>query len=450
MNPFSTLAAKERLYGTTVRSVETLRANPRRVAPDITRLFVAARTPITLWGPVGSRKTRTVEALAREKDVNGVNFQVVTIMPSTQDPTTIHGLMYVLPDGNDGAVMKRSVPDVAMQVVRYHEETDGYTILFADEMTTCMPAQQNAMLGLLTHGKFESVDISPLIAIVMAANPEGTVSTVNPLGEAVMNRGGHLAWYGDVDLFLDEWTTGFNGATQEPEALTKWYISNLLRENAEKAFRNERWDPDSLVPWDLMEHTERAVTETAKLITLVNETFADAPSAVRRFYVVQVTKAMLGIEWSGYMADLTARDEELAYPSTVVSKVREARITDATDEDELELLVGDTLHSVADDDGETAVLLTPDQRVGITEELVRRSMKEDGTFSKDTYLAAWAFVQTIGTEAEKGSHFPHLADLIRNGNKARQLGLLTKVIPAYVSKETQSNLREHIVSEARS
>lgn len=48
--------------------------------------------------------------------------------------------------------------------------------------------------------------MSPYVSIVMAANPEGTVSIVNPLSGS-RRRSAHLPWFGDLDLFLDEWSS---------------------------------------------------------------------------------------------------------------------------------------------------------------------------------------------------------------------------------------------------
>src|SRR5690242_5724264 len=82
-SPFASLVNPDRMWGLTVENPEQLSANPRRVAVDLLRLFLANRTPVTLWGPVGARKTRTIEGFTAERDINGVNFQVITLQPST-------------------------------------------------------------------------------------------------------------------------------------------------------------------------------------------------------------------------------------------------------------------------------------------------------------------------------------------------------------------------------
>ena len=53
------------LYASQIRVVDgEVKAVERRVAVDLLRIFLACKVPITLWGPVGARKTRTIEALS--------------------------------------------------------------------------------------------------------------------------------------------------------------------------------------------------------------------------------------------------------------------------------------------------------------------------------------------------------------------------------------------------
>lgn len=432
-NPFLRLASSDRLYGTRIDDADTLKSNPRRVAVDLLRLFLAARTPLTLWGPVGARKTRTIEALSREKDADGVPFQVITIQPSTQDPTIIHGIMYTSPEPDGSVIMKRSIPDVAKQIVEYNEETGGYTVLFGDEMTTCMPAQQNAMLGLLTHGKFEGIDISPYMTIAMAANPEGTVSSVTPLSEAVINRGGHIAWYGDVKLFLEDWNSGFHGATDPPDPLTSWYVNNLLEGHGDEAFRNERWTPDGLVPWDLIEHTERSVTETGNMITLVNDVFSGAPDSVRRHYIVEVTRALLGGTWADRIADITSLEGQALSHRRVVEKIRAARVTLSTTTEELKSLIGDTLYVT--DEG---IEMQQDQAYRVMENLVKRAYDPERlVFDQDMYVSAWALAATARTNSESGNFHRPLTHLIQRGMQAADQGAVEKkdLVPMFVSSD---------------
>ena len=121
----------------------------RLVYEDIMRIFVASKVPIFLWGPMGSGKTRGIEAMAEETDENGVNYQVITVQPSTEDASTFNGLMTITEDPRSGEkIMERSIPQVAEMVWKAFNDKDKLTIMFLDEMTTCIPAQQLSLIHI--------------------------------------------------------------------------------------------------------------------------------------------------------------------------------------------------------------------------------------------------------------------------------------------------------------
>ena len=429
---FRPLAAPDKLWGTTATSAQELRKNGRRVAVDLLRLFLANRTPVTLWGPVGARKTRTIEALARETDENGVPYQVITLQPSTQDPTIIHGMMYTSREG-DKTVMRRSVPRVAEQVVEYANTQGGLTVLFADEMTTCMPSQQNAMLGLLTHGKFEDIDISEHIAIVMAANPEGTVSTVIPLNEAVLNRGGHLAWVGDRDLFLEEWSTGFAGATTSPRSATVRLVTAMFRQDPDKVFRaqDDRWKPDTLVPWAMMEHTERAVTEMGRMAELVADVFQDHPPMIAAHYTVEVARALLGPRWADAVKTALDQEADGASKAGVLAWTRRVSPREILAAESLEPLIEE--HGTPWSEG-----LRQDQAAHVLQDLVDGALR-DGAFSADHYFGAWALVCAAPSEGDRAGLSAEVGRLAVVGREAIALGLLERAsfLPKFASEEVR-------------
>lgn len=425
---FLSLAEPKKLWGANVNNAEVIKASPRRMAVDLLRLFLANRTPLTLWGPVGARKTRSIEGLRVEVDENDTPYQVITVQPSTEDPTVIHGMMYTSRDEATGkTLMQRSVPDIAQQVVNYYNDHHGLTILFLDEMTTCMPAQQHALLGILTHGKYGDLDISPYISVVMAANPQNTVSTVNDLGEQVLNRGGHIPWYGDVNLFLEEWSSGFGRPENKPEARVEWYIRELLNMAPDKAFRNERWGTDELVPWDSLEHTERSVTETARMIELVNNVFAKCSDQVRHLYIIETTRALLGQEWADHMSYVTNLESDSISIDSIVATIREKRITMDTTREALTESVGQSLYTLP-----SGAVLRQDQANKLMDDLLEDSYRND-VFSSDTYTAAWAFIATAETSGQIASLHGQMLKLFTLGVTNAKKGLLAAPIPEFAS-----------------
>lgn len=439
---FLPLASLDRLWGVKCKDVEVFRNSPRRVVVDIVRLFLANKTPITTWGPVGARKTRSIESLSREVDENGVHYQVITVQPSTEDPTVIHGMMFTSL-GEDGVttVMKRSLPSIVDQIIHYFELTGGLTILFLDELSTCLPAQQHALLGLMTHGKYGDKDISPYISIIMAANPEGTVSTVNDLGEQVMNRGGHVAWYGDVELFLEEWGSGFGSPERAPDKKVAWFIQELLNQNPQGAFRNERnWNPDTLVPYERMEVTERSITELARMIGLINETMVGVPTPIRQAYIVEVARALLGEEWAAHAANVAAMEADQLSADSVIARVRsiENLNADMTDTIFKGMMAAANypLYRLADNS-----IIRQDQANILITELIDK-IGEHG-FSKDAYLASWAFAVSAPSQGQIMSNHAPMLRLLEIAQVAVQGGVIPakNAIPLFVDQTVRDGLR---------
>lgn len=437
---FLSLANFGDLYASQIRVVDgEVKAVERRVAVDLLRIFLACKVPITLWGPVGARKTRTIEALSRLTDENGTPYQVITMQPSTQDSSIISGIFYTAIDPKDNeVVMKRSIPDVAKQVVEYWRKHRGLTIIFADEMTTCMVSQQNAMLGVLTHGKFDSHDINPYTSFCMAANPQGTVSTVNPLGEAVMNRGGHIAWYGDVDLFLSDWKSGWNGATTPPPDKTQWYIDQIIKQDKAGAFRNpEKWDTDELIPWDMMEHSERSTTNLADIITFIDETFpSDTPDQdkVRQHYIIEATQALQGKAWANKMRRVIAIENASLSPASIIEKVRSAGITHQSDIEDVRSLT-DVLH-VKD-----GVPINQAQYADAASKL-SKAITQNGEFSTENYISFCAFVISSPNQAMMMSARDAMKSAAKQAVSAVKSGNITQAVmkPSFLQDELLATL----------
>lgn len=433
MNSFLPIAARDKIWGLKAKSYQEVAGNPRRVAVDLLRIFLSRKTPIMLWGPIGARKTRTIESMCMEQDENGKNYQVITIQPSIMDPTVIHGVVYTSLDPESGeTIMKRSIPDIAQQVINYGEE-GGLTVMFLDEMTTCMPAQQHALLSILTHGQYGDKNLQEYITIAMASNPEGTVSTVNPLGEQVINRGGHIAWYGDVGLFLEEWRSGFGNPDKKPSHDIDWYTTTLIEQDAEKAFRNGRWKPEELVPYDLMEHTERVTTEQAKMVECINDIFSDAPNDIRHYYLIEVTRALMGNEWAEHMSVVCRMESKKLSAQTVIDIVVSTGVDHTWSGDQLRMSLGDSLYVLDNQD------LTDDQISTLTEKLMNRVTEGD----RSAYLSFWAFASTVPNEGKYGLMHAEILKLYFYGESEVKEGKMMKehAIPAFVSQDIRDGIK---------
>lgn len=439
-NPFAPLMAAEHIWGAEIYDLDELRRSGRRVAQDLMHIFAGSGKPSTLWGPVGARKTRTVQALAGIKDANGVPYQVITVQPSTEDATIIHGIRYTKLNANGETTMERSIPDIAKQVVEYHQRTGGYTVMFLDEMTTCQPSQQHALLGFMTHGKFGEYDISPYTVIIMAANPPGTVMTVNDLDIQVMNRGAHIEWYGDVDIFLEEWSSGFGNPEREPDPYTRWFTQSLLESDRSHAFRSREgnWKPGSLVPQELIEHSERTTTDLAEVVSNIQVLFQRNPVA-RKFYTIEAVRAFQGNRWAEKAAIVLQNEEKTISYRDAIDKVTEQGVHPTMSGEQVQDLLGDSLFQ--DPSGQ---LLRSDQIAELAEQLAgrveRTSTRE---IDQDALLALWAMVSTAPDERITMTLQSFLVRSIVASNQAYSRGKVERgyLSPSFGSPEVKARIR---------
>lgn len=452
---FKPIAAPDKLHGTGLPNADALKANPMLGAEDIMRLFIASKVPITLWGPVGAGKTKTIQAFANEEDENGVPYRVETIQPSTEDPTSLHGLMFNDYDPTEGkTMMKRSIPDVAWSVWEAYATKRQLTVMFLDEMTTCMPAQQNALLGLLTDGTYGDMDISPYVTFVMAANPPGTVSTCLDLSEAVINRGGHIPWYGDVGPFLDKWESGFGYDSRRPAEDTVWAVRNLASKAEGQIFRDlnfdpetgeieeDRWTVDALCPYGQMQPSPRALTEFAKMHETINKTFNESPDSIRHFYIEECCKALLGPPMAKYMAEVNKEELTRLSPKKVFDKVRLAGVKNTWTTDELYDNLGDSLFKIGNNymsKSEAIEMLS----LMYKELWIEVNPSENGDRSRiiDTsvLLAAWSMFVTAPNEEVQKAMSSQMLEFVIDANKMfknKQLSRTT-VLPRFVTDEAR-------------
>lgn len=445
---FMPIANPSKLYGLKCTELSELKSEygTRRMLEDLSRLFIASGVVVFTWGPPGSRKTRYFQSMTEETDENGTPYQVVTIQPSTQDPTVIHGIMYTSRDAETGeTVMHRSLPDVVKEVRDYHDKKRGKTVFFIDEITTCSATQQHALLGFLTHGEFGGVRVEDLIAIVVAANPENTVSTVLPLGEQVLNRAGHIPWYGNVDLFLEEWGSGFGHPELVPDETTRWYIGEHLGMSREEAFRDSAWSVDELVPYDNLIHSERNTTDLARVITMINSSFRNAPDEIRHEYIIEATRALQGPKWANRMAMVCRRESETPTPTKLVNIVKRHDITSQTTHDEVMEKIGTSMHTYTSGGADRNISVdTYKSLIDQLSDLDADDLQDTSNMMK--YLTAWVFVTTTPDQSTVGSSMSNMITLFSIGRKAAKRGYIEKqdIIPKFLPRSTRDLIAEKI------
>lgn len=329
-NDFRGLIAPQKMFLFHATSeTMALQANQIRISEDLIRIFAAAQVPDFVWGPFGVGKTKFSASFQEERDNLGRYYHTASIELSTVDPTVIQGIRYTAKDRTGATVMLQSIPDLAQEVVSVYRETGRLTVVLMDEFTLCSDGQQGAALSFFTDGKMGPLYIGLYIAMIVASNPKGTVKGVRDLGEQVMNRGAHIAWLAEPDVWYRRWARGWvpewenSVPEREPELREKRFARHLLDNPPQgtQTFRSswdtKPWDGEKMVPVRLdmtprsltMFLTTKAVLEQA--IDDFNATNADrqVPNEIRQQYLTLIANALLGTKWGSKVAEILLLEE---------------------------------------------------------------------------------------------------------------------------------------------
>lgn len=252
---FDPIAAPENISGLHIKDVQYLKDNMHLVYEDLMKIFVASKIPITLWGSHGSGKNRIIEDLSKLTDENGIPYQVITVYPSTQNPTNIFGVKSITEDNEKGS---NTVENIEQEVWNYYNDKGGLTIIFVDNITTYTPGQQNSMLDLLTHGKYGDIDILPYTTFVMSANSSEIGETTQLLSESIIRRSGHIPFVLETEGYEED---------------------------------------NNLIPNDQMGLSERVLTELFRVYEIISEKFKEAPREIYDLYIKEALRAISGDKW---------------------------------------------------------------------------------------------------------------------------------------------------------
>lgn len=151
--------------------------------------------PVLLWGRPGVGKSSFIEGLATD------HTKVLTLIASIHDPTDFSGL----PVHENGKV--NYLPPAWIETFANYE--DG--ILFLDELSTCPPAVQAALLRVVFERRVGFEPLPENVRIVAAANPPDLMVGGWELSPPMRNRFVHLDWDIAPELFtnalLSNWET---------------------------------------------------------------------------------------------------------------------------------------------------------------------------------------------------------------------------------------------------
>lgn len=161
--------------------------------------------PVLLWGRPGVGKSSFIEGLAND------DWKILTIIASIHDPTDFSGL----PIFDQGAV-QYAAPAWIDSFADY-----AHGILFLDELSTCPPSVQAALLRVIFERRVGFKSLPDKVRIVAAANPPDLMVGGWELSPPMRNRFVHLNWDISPDAFIQALAEGWQKASIpkiDPEA----------------------------------------------------------------------------------------------------------------------------------------------------------------------------------------------------------------------------------------
>jgi hypothetical protein len=175
---------------------------PCRTTPNLIFWTVAQTGKVTplVSGSPGCGKSRTIEAFAR-----AMSRQCYTLIGSLREPADVGGYPY--PVHGEQPYMAVMPPKWAQDCQR------GQWVLFLDELTTCPPAVQAALLGVIAENRVGDAVLPDTVWKLAACNPPDCAANGSELEPPLANRLCHLTWETDTEA----WQRGMGNALGFPQ-----------------------------------------------------------------------------------------------------------------------------------------------------------------------------------------------------------------------------------------
>jgi MoxR-like ATPase len=167
------------------------------LATAVTLIDACGRShvPVLLLSDPGMGKSSLVRGLATNQGV-----LCETVLGSIREPADVGGLPVVQPDGT----VLLSPPSWARRLA---EAGSGY--VFLDELTTCPPAVQAAMLAVALDRVVGDLVLPAGVRVVAGANPADRAADGWELSPPLANRFCHVTFAPTVDDWLEGMTVGW-------------------------------------------------------------------------------------------------------------------------------------------------------------------------------------------------------------------------------------------------
>jgi hypothetical protein len=216
---------------------------------DLIAVLVQANLPVLVWGEPGTGKTAFLRALAL-----ALSQHIEVLIASIREPTDFGGLPVVRPEG-----VVLHTPSWALRLL----QRGG--ILLLDEITTCPPSVQAALLRVV-HERVVGDTPLPMdkVRIIAAANPPEQAAGGWSLSPPMANRFAHVKHTPSVEVWVagmvgnwpvpkvtklpSDWTNRLAEARSLVASYIQHSPTSLQRLPKEESKRGEAWP--SCRTWD--------------------------------------------------------------------------------------------------------------------------------------------------------------------------------------------------------
>lgn len=173
--------------------------------------------PVILWGPPGTGKTASIEALAH---AHGAHLE--TLIGSTLDPTDLSRPVL----GPDGEIRLSAAP--AFRRVREHLDAGRPVWIFLDEFSCVPPSVQAALLRAVQERSVGDISLKGC-RFLAAANPIDQAAGGWDLAAATANRWLHLDWSVDFEDWAAGELAGWGRRRSDEHVAASTLVVNFIR-----------------------------------------------------------------------------------------------------------------------------------------------------------------------------------------------------------------------------
>jgi hypothetical protein len=169
--------------------------------------------PLLFWGQPGVGKSKVIETLSEQ-----LGLMCHTLIASIREPSDFGGLPIPVARGKQTYIEYTPAGWAADLEI----EGDGRGLVFVDEVTTCAPAVQAALLRLVLNGALGDHELPFGVRFIAAANDTMDAAGGWDLSPPLANRFGHVRWApADSESWVD-WLVGADQTMKIDSLLEDW------------------------------------------------------------------------------------------------------------------------------------------------------------------------------------------------------------------------------------